>query len=66
MFKPINPQFRFLRNCLIIYILAGLFSSLIADAHNSFQMSSQSDNANQFSRIISLSFAYQAKESLYK
>ncbi|BAQ60654.1 hypothetical protein GM3708_1060 [Geminocystis sp. NIES-3708] len=66
MLKQINVQFSFIRNCLIIYILVGFLSALIADSHKSFQMSSQSGNSNQLSRIISLAVAYQAKESLYK
>jgi len=66
MFKQINPKFRFLCNCLIIYVLVGFFSSLVADSHQDFQITSQSDLASQFSRIISLGVAYSAKESLYK
>lgn len=66
MLKQINIQFTFIRNCLIIYILVGFLSSLVADVHKSFQMSSQSGNTNQLSRMISLAVAYQAKENLYK
>lgn len=66
MLKQINVQYNFIRNCLIIYILVGFLSSLIADAHKSFQMSSQSSNTNQISRMISLVVAHQANENLYK
>lgn len=66
MFKQINLQFSFIRNCLIIYILVGFLAALISDSHKNFQMSSESVNSNQFSRIISFAVAYQAKENLYK
>jgi hypothetical protein len=66
MFKPINSQYNFLRNCLIFYLVVGFFACLIADSYKNFQMSSQSDNASQFSRMISLTVAHQAKETLYK
>lgn len=66
MLKQINVKFTFIRNCLIIYILVGFLSSLVADVHKSFQMSSQSSNTNQLSRMISLVVAYQVKENLYK
>lgn len=66
MLKETNISFGFIRNCLVIYILVGFFSSLIADSHKSFQMSSESSNMNGLSSMISLVVAHQAKENLYK
>lgn len=66
MFKKINMPVVFCRNCLIIYIIVGVLASLMADSYKSFQASSQSVNASEFSRMISLKVAHQAKENLYK
>ncbi|BAQ66387.1 hypothetical protein [Geminocystis sp. NIES-3709] len=66
MLKKVNGQFLFIRNCLVIYVVVGFFASLMADSHKSFLLSSQSYNASQFSRIISLTVAHQARENLYK
>jgi|JI81BgreenRNA_FD_contig_31_7127742_length_1030_multi_3_in_0_out_0_2 hypothetical protein len=66
MLKQVNGRFIFIRNCLVIYVMVGFFASIIADSHKTFQLSSQSENAGQFSRLISLTVAYQANENLYK
>lgn len=66
MLKQVNCRFIFIRNCLVIYIIVGFFASVIADSYKSFQFSSQAVNAGEFSRLISLTVAHQAKENLYK
>lgn len=66
MLKPVNVRFIFIRNCLIIYVMVGFFASIIADSYKTFQLSSQSNNFSQFSRLISLTVVNQANESLYK
>lgn len=66
MLKQVNGKYIFICNCLIIYVIVGFFASLMADYHRTFITSSQSDNADQFSRLISLTVAHQVKENLYK
>lgn len=46
--------------------MVGFFASIIADSYKTFQLSSQSNNFSQFSRLISLTVVNQANESLYK
>lgn len=66
MLKPVNVRFIFIRNCLVIYVMVGFFASIIADSYKTFQLSSQSNNFSQFSRLISFTIVNQAKENLYK
>ena len=65
MFNLIKPQSIFLRNCLIVYLIVGCLASILAESHQSFRQSSQSINAHNFSRVISLGLAYNARQSLY-
>ena len=53
-----------IRNSIILYLLVACFASLLADFHRNYQGSLQANNANMFSRIISLGVAYQAKQVL--
>ena len=53
-----------IRNSIILYVLVACFASLLADFHRNYQGSLQADNADKFSRIISLGVAYQAKQVL--
>ena len=54
----------FIRNIMIVYILVGIVASFLADFHQNYQNSLQGENANKFSRVISLGVAYQAKQIL--
>lgn len=64
MLNLIKSNSLLIRNCLIVYLIAGLLANILADSHRSFQESSQSANAHNFSRVISLGMAYSAKQSL--
>lgn len=66
MFKPILFSFTFWRNCIMAYILVGIFSSLMAESHQNFQISNQWENGYRLSRLVSLGVAYSLKENLYK
>ncbi len=63
MFKFLKANPTLIRNCLIVYTLTGLLSHIFAQSHHSFKQSTQSSNAYKFSRVISISLAYHAKES---
>lgn len=52
-----------IRNCVILYFLSALCGSVLADSHQNYQQSQQANNADKFSRIISLGIAYQTKQS---
>ncbi len=52
----------FLCNCVIVYLLCAWFAVFVADFHENYQKSQQANNAENFSRIISLGVAYQAKQ----
>lgn len=64
MFNLLKQQSLFVRNCLIVYFIVGFLANTLAESHRNFQQSSQSTNAQTFSRVISLSLAYNAKQSL--
>lgn len=66
MYKLINHNWKFCRNCLVAYILVGISSAMVADFHQSFVTSPQSENASTFARIISLSVAHGVKQNLYR
>ena len=59
-------KFSFCRNCLVAYLLVGICSALIADFHKNFQISSQSANAANFSRVMSLTVAKSVKNNFSK
>lgn len=54
----------FIRNIMIVYVLVGILASFLADFHQNYQNSLQAENANKFSRVISLGVAYQTKQIL--
>lgn len=64
MFNLFKQQSVFIRNCLIVYFIVGFLANILAESHSNFQQSTQSANAYTFSRVISLSLAYNAKQSL--
>lgn len=53
-----------MRNCIILHLLVGCFASLLADFHKNYENSLQANNADKFSRLISLGVAYQTKQTL--
>lgn len=61
VFSPQNK--RLIANCLILYSLVACLASVLADFRENYQDSVQADNAHKFSRIISISVAYQTKQT---
>jgi hypothetical protein len=47
----------------MLYLLSALSGSVLADSHQKYQESQQANNADRFSRIISLGIAYQTKQN---
>jgi hypothetical protein len=45
-----------------MYLLCAWFAIFVADFHANYKKSQQANNADKFSRIISLGVAYQAKQ----
>lgn len=63
MFKLIKSNPILIRNCLIVYLITGFLAHIFAESHRSFETSIQSNNAYTFSRVISIGFAYHAKNN---
>lgn len=62
MLKNLAKNSPFIRNIIISHLLVACFANLLADSYQSYENSLQADNANKFSRVISLGIAYQAKQ----
>ena len=53
-------------NCFILFLVVGFCSAILADIHQSFQLSYQSDNTSKFSSLMSLNIPYTVPENLLK